>query len=434
MDYVKVVIREVLLGVIFLFATQFVNGQSLNSTTASFSEQTSYPDFAGKDFIYYFCGTSGHQSGSLTALSSGDQVTFTWDKFTPLTGTFSYYSNETGISSRLTALADGCYRVSFREKGVDYQFRAWVMNGWINATATISDSNCQSFNLNGSAIGVDYSYSDISTNRPVPVNSGFKYIWESNNVLMATINNPIILLPPAINTVYQLQITDRAGCMESTEVTYESIVPKAKFSWKTDQPSEAQYSNYQASLPVQFVNESLNGDVDKYEWFLFKEKGALEKEGAGGVIKDSIMEMIYLENPAYTYNYTGSYMVKLVAAKQTPGYTCRDTIYLKNYIVIDTSLVKVAPAFTPNGDGINDELIIRTRSLQSLDFQVFNRWGRIVHRFRKNGYVPGDTVLAAWDGKINGKLASPGVYFYVVDAQGRDGKRRRKKGYVEMVW
>ena len=146
------------------------------------------------------------------------------------------------------------------------------------------------------------------------------------------------------------------------------------------------------------------------------------------------METIYLENPAYTYNYTGSYMVKLVAAKQSTGFTCRDTFYLKNYIVIDTSLVKVAPAFTPNGDGINDMLIIRTRSLQSLDFQVFNRWGRIVHRFRKSGYTPGDSELAAWDGKINGKLASPGVYFYVVDAQGRDGKRRRKKGYVELIW
>ena len=434
MKIVKFVIVKLFLFVVLLVSAQFVDGQSLTSTTASFSEQTSYPVFAGKDFIYYFCGSTGHQSGSLTAKSSGQQVTFTWDKFTPATGVFTFYSNETGITSLLSGLTDGCYRVSFRENGTDYQFRAWVLNGWITPAATVTDSNCQFFNLHGSATGADYSYSDISTNQLIPVNSGFKYIWESNNVLMATIQNPVINLPPSINTIYQLQITDRAGCMESTQVTYESIVPKAKFSWKTDQASEAQYTNYQAPLPVQFVNESVNGDPDKYEWMLFKEKSALEKEGAGGVIKDSIMELIYLENPTYTYNYTGSYMVKLVAARQSAGYTCRDTFYLKNYIVIDTSLVKVAPAFTPNGDGINDVLTIRTRSLQSLDFQVFNRWGRIVHRFRKSGYVPGDSELAAWDGKINGKLASPGVYFYVADAQGRDGKRRRKKGFVEMIW
>jgi gliding motility-associated-like protein len=109
-------------------------------------------------------------------------------------------------------------------------------------------------------------------------------------------------------------------------------------------------------------------------------------------------------------------------------------MYLKDYIVIDTSLVQVAPAFTPNGDGVNDILVIRTRSLQSLDFQVFNRWGRIVHKFSKSGYVPADSELAAWDGKVNGKLATPGVYFYVVDAVGRDGERRRKKGFVQMIW
>ena len=146
------------------------------------------------------------------------------------------------------------------------------------------------------------------------------------------------------------------------------------------------------------------------------------------------MERIYLENPVYTYENSGKYMVKLVAAKQTAGFTCRDTFYLKEYIVIDTSLVKVAPAFTPNGDGINDVMTVKTRSLESLEFQVFNRWGRIVHRFSKSGFIPANSELAAWDGKVNGKLATPGVYFYVADALGRDGVRRRKKGFVEMIW
>ena len=126
-------------------------------------------------------------------------------------------------------------------------------------------------------------------------------------------------------------------------------------------------------------------------------------------------------------------MVKLIAAKETPNFTCRDTFYLKDYIIVDTSLVKVAPVFTPNGDGINDILIIKTRSLQSLDFQIFNRWGRSVHHFNRNGYIPEDSEIAAWDGRIGNKIASPGVYFYVVNAEGRDGKRRRKKGFFELI-
>ncbi len=425
---------RIFISVIFLFVAEHVASQILATTSASYSEQTSYPVFAGKDFIYYFCGSVSHQSGTLTASSSGQLVTFTWEKYTPASGTFSFYTNETGITSVISGLGDGCYRVSFRDNGVDYQLRAWINNTWITPVASITDSNCQSFSLLGSVTGSSYSYSDLTTNQPVTVDPGYKYIWESNNVLIATIKNPLINLPPAVNTVYTFQVSDRAGCTSNSQVTYESIVPKAKFSWKTNQPPVPQFTNPEAPLEVLFVNESVNADVDKYEWMLFKEKSELQKEGAGGAKVDSIMDIIYLENPTYTYNHTGSYMVKLVAAKQSAGFTCRDTFYMKDYIVIDTSLVKVAPAFTPNGDGVNDVLTIRTRSLSSLDFQVFNRWGKIVHHYRKIGYIPGDSEFAAWDGKINGKLASPGVYFYVVDAEGRDGKRRRKKGFVEMIW
>ena len=415
-----------------MFPMEFVSGQSLTSTSASFAEPTAYPVFNGKDFIYYFCGTEGHQNGSLTASSSGGTVTFSWEKYSA--GSFSYYSNETGSTSSLTGLGDGCYRVSFTDNGVIVQFRAWVINGWIAAASSIINSNCQSFNLQGSASGATYSYADLSTNQLITLNPGYKYIWTSNNLPVSTLQNPIIYQPPTKNTIYQLQVTDRAGCTESSQVTYQSIVAKANFTWTTTQPGETNYTLPEAPLTVNFVNSSENADPDKYEWFFFKDHAIIVKEGAGGAKVDSIMAQSTTANPAYTYESSGSYMVKLVAVKQTTGYTCRDTFYLKDPIVIDTSLVKVAPAFTPNGDGINDVLTIKTRSLESLDFIVFNRWGRMVHHYNKNGFIPEDSVLAAWDGKINGKLASPGVYFYVVNALGRDGKRRRKKGFTELVY
>ena len=416
-----------LLVVTLLSSVEFVAGQSLTSTSSSFSEQTAYPVFNGKDLIYYFCGTEGHQSGSLTAISSGGTVTFSWEKYTSGSGAFSYYSNETGSTSVLTGLGDGCYRVSFTDNGVNYQFRAWIINGWISVTSAITNSNCQSFNLQGSATGAIYSYSDLSTNQLVLLNSGYKYIWTSNNVPVSTVQNPVIFQPPTKNTIYQLQVTDRAGCMESNQVTYQSIVVRANFTWTTDQPGETNYSLPEAPLTVTFVNTSENADPDKYEWFFFKDQAQITRG-------DSIMARSPLQNPVFTYENSGSYMVKLAATKQSAGYTCSDTFYLKNPIVVDTSLVKVAPAFTPNGDGINDVLTIKTRSLESLDFIVFNRWGRVVHHYSKNGFIPADSVLAAWDGKINGKLASPGVYFYVVNALGRDGKRRRKKGFTELVY
>jgi len=434
MEHVRIIRWGIFISIFLLSSVKFVAGQSLVSTSASLAEQTSYPVFSGKDFIYYFCGTNGHQSGTLKAVSLGSSVTFSWEKFNPVSGAFSFYSNETGASSILTGLADGCYRVGFRENGVDYQFRAWIMNGWTESTAAISESNCQYLKLHGGVTGSNYVYYDLSSRQPVTLEQGYKYIWYNDNILVSTIQNPTIYSPPTKNSVYRLEVTDRAGCMQSNQVAYESIVTKAKFSWKANQESVPHFTIPEAPLEVKFTNESENGDPDKFEWFFFKGKSKIEEEGSVGGKIDSIMLKIYEVSPVYTYENSGKYKVKLVSAKQSAGYTCRDTFYLKDYIEIDSSLVKVAPAFTPNGDGVNDVLIIQTRSLESLDFQVFNRWGRIVHKFSKSGYIPADSELAAWDGKVNGKLATPGVYFYVVDAQGRDGERRRKKGFIQMIW
>lgn len=434
MEHVRIVRWKILLSLILLLSVDFVFGQSLTSPSASFSEQTSYPVFPARDFIYYFCGTNGNQSGTLKAVSAGQPVTFNWEKYNSVSGSFSSFSNETGASSTLSGLSNGCYRVSFRENGVDYQFRGWVINTWIEPTSSISESNCQSFKLLGNATGSPYEYFDLATKQLITLSPGYKYIWYADNIPAATTQNPVIFQPPTQNRVYRLEVTDRAGCMQSSQVTYQSIVAKAKFTWNTDQKLDPQFTNYEAPLEVNFVNESENADPDKYEWHLFKDRSQIEAESAGGVRIDSIMEHIYLQNPAYIYEKSGRYMVKLIAAKQSPGFTCRDTFYLKDYIVADTSLVKIAPAFTPNGDGVNDLLIIKTRSLESLDFQVFNRWGKVVHHYSKSGYVPADSELAAWDGKVNNKLVTPGVYFYVVDAKGRDGERRRKKGFVQLIW
>lgn len=79
--------------------------------------------------------------------------------------------------------------------------------------------------------------------------------------------------------------------------------------------------------------------------------------------------------------------------------------------VSDSALIRVIlptnffipNAFTPNGDGTNDEFFIFSQSgVEVRDFKVFNRWGEKVH----------DSVYA-WDGNFKGKPAPQGVYVYV---------------------
>lgn len=428
-------VKIFLLSQLFIFVFSLaLYSQSLTSGSADFTEKTNYPVFAPNDPIFYFCGTEGDQKGSLTAMSGGQTVTFTWEKYNPATRTFNLLLTEVSDKSTQSNLADGCYRVSFTENGNSFQFRAWIFNGWIVPTAAVSESGCTKFRLLGSATGSNYTYYDLSSGQPVTLNPGYRYVWYVGSTTFSTIQNPYVNDPPSVNTKYKVEITDRAGCMKSAEVTYLSIVPKAKFSWTTPQELDSQYGNPEAPAEIHFKNESENADRDKYEWYLFKDKSVIADEASAGVLKDSIMDILYDENPVYIYENSGKYKVKLVAAKENPEFTCRDTFYLEDYIVVDTSLVKVVPVFTPNGDGINDEMVIKTRSLESLDFQVFNRWGKSVHHFSKSGYIPENSELAAWDGRVNGKLVPAGVYYYVVDANGRDGVRRRKKGFVQIIW
>lgn len=353
--------RLFILIVLFSFVKSVI-GQSLTAPESDFTEQTNYPVFTGKDNIYFFCGSNGESNGVLNVTASGNSVLFTWEKYNPDGGVFEFYFSELGVTSSISGLGNGCYRIRFTDNGVDYLYRAWVMNSWMSVEAKITESNCQYFTLSSSASGSDYSYHDLSSSQLVTLSPLYKYQWYLDAQLVSSNSNPTIYNPPTKNSTYELVVTDRAGCSQKITVSYFSIVTKAAFSWKGNQTMDAQYSNYEAPLEVLFTNESENGDPDKYEWFLYKDKSEIENEGGVGGVIDSIMQRLYVQDPVYTYENSGKYKVKLVSAKQSTDYTCRDTFYLKNYIVVDTSLVKVTPVVTPNGDGINDVVIVKTRS------------------------------------------------------------------------
>jgi len=65
--------------------------------------------------------------------------------------------------------------------------------------------------------------------------------------------------------------------------------------------------------------------------------------------------------------------------------------------------------FSPNGDGINDEISIQSNcTFQILDAQIFNRWGALVYQ-SNNSF--------SWDGILDGRILNPGVYVYSVKVQ-----------------
>ena len=77
-------------------------------------------------------------------------------------------------------------------------------------------------------------------------------------------------------------------------------------------------------------------------------------------------------------------------------------------------------AFTPNGDGVNDVFIYKSRLIEQVVMQIYNRWGELL--FQTNQLDVG------WDGSYQGALAPPGTYLYKIEVVDQLGNRFAHQG------
>jgi gliding motility-associated-like protein len=82
-------------------------------------------------------------------------------------------------------------------------------------------------------------------------------------------------------------------------------------------------------------------------------------------------------------------------------------------------------AFTPNGDGNNDVLLVRGRFISALELKIFDRWGEMV-------FETTDKALG-WDATFNGKPVDPAVFVYWLKVECEGGQTYFKKGNVTVI-
>ncbi len=113
-----------------------------------------------------------------------------------------------------------------------------------------------------------------------------------------------------------------------------------------------------------------------------------------------------LQNPSHTYEYLGKYNVVLTVTDQ---FGCTGTFSCELELKDDLRAF-VPNAFTPNGDGVNDEFLVKIIGHRegSFEMSIYDRWGKLMFQT--------DNPKDGWNGKVleTGEEAANGVYSVMV--------------------
>ena len=127
-----------------------------------------------------------------------------------------------------------------------------------------------------------------------------------------------------------------------------------------------------------------------------------------------------IANPSVTTNYC------VDASDGVCSYT--------NCVIVNVEIPCIPPkilsapnAFSPNGDGNNDEFCIKGLSncISSFEISIFNRWGEKIYSSTEANFC--------WDGKYKGVSLDPGVFVYYLKAIYIDNSELTKKGNITLL-
>ena len=99
-----------------------------------------------------------------------------------------------------------------------------------------------------------------------------------------------------------------------------------------------------------------------------------------------------------------------------------------------TTEVFLPQGISINGDGINDELIIKLPNTINATLQVFNRWGNQVFKTSEtnpNSYTP---ITLKWNGTYKNQQLPSGTYFYLIESTNTNNQQKVYKQFVQIVY
>lgn len=232
-------------------------------------------------------------------------------------------------------------------------------------------------------------------------------IWDGDEI-SATSESVATAIPTEIgNNYYTYQITDDFGCAYDTTIIAE--VTEALFT----------ASSVTAVAGVSIEFESDTEWAVLYNWDYGDDETLLE------AVEDTCSH-------AYEKGGYPDSLEYVVILEATSDQGCVSTDTVSVFISAPDSEFELKNIFTPNGDGINDyfqiEMSSSNNQLKSFDGRIFSRYGNRIFK-----WTEWEGENTGWDGKIGNRDAAPGVYFYVIIAEGEDGQTYKEKGFFYLM-
>lgn len=305
-----------------------------------------------------------------------------YSNYTPVFRSFEAENNPTDQCERMNLILDATFPLLNyktiagstyslpRECEIAYKTLEWKGTSWQTLDTVAS-----------------FTAPSVSINIPTPLqNTTFELTGEQYA-------NQLSIEPHSINS--SLYITPAI-------LPIKSITTIRTAENEDKRPTQNSFLDGSAPLDIQFVGGANESNVMFYKWEILKD--------------DILLATRTDKEHRYTFDKAGNYKVKLTTSNNYCSKSDSITV------TVSESQIQVPNVFTPNNDGFNDEFRVAYKSIVKFDAWVYNRSGRLVFRW--------SDPSKGWDGKINGKDAVPGPYFYVIQAYGSDFDKNSKPSKI----
>lgn len=436
-------------GVLFICGTivcLMANASELSFTGNSRKIITVYPEKnTGLDAIYVADGADGLSAHfDYTGLE-----TPVWYRYSNLGGGFSEKVSgvvNDGISSTVNDITAGygyiieCGDKRFYYYIVDYSEHPLTLE----SLEAASQQDCTStiINVNGSGSPLVY-YTINGQQRSLDRELRLQYEteeWDESSRQFVKVNaeknisnfsNHISVTPPAYCSTYFVLTGDRFlrewGMEESVEsAVLQPVAIDVRSYAEQEKKESGDDEEGNKSNEITSPGGELGGSAPaEISFYAFGTEGVIHNEWqmATDPEFENITYRITERDLDFTFRDEGTVYVRFVGSNADGSCESYSDTYTVN---IGASELYCPNAFSPGAsEGVNDEWKVSYKSLVDFKCWIFDRYGTQMCYF--------DDPSKGWDGRYRGKLVKPGVYYYVIQATGSEGKKYKKSGDINII-